>query len=278
VRSTLPMFVALFLLVGTLPAQTNPPRLATGAHLAALTQTDFRILLSQAQSGDREAQYWVGQVYGEGRLVPKDISVSDEWMLKSAEQGYAPAQEMVGMMYAGVNGDYGKADMWLRRAAEQGNAEAQSWLGAFYEQGRMGATDYREAFRWFRKAAEQGDQDAQFCLGQMYEDGEFVSQNYALAARWYRKAAEHVPNLGGAGEGRNSLGNLYLSGLGVPKNYVLAYMWFALASVDTNLKEAASHMTRAQVIQAQQMAFDWSKRHATKQKEIASVPETGPDH
>jgi TPR repeat protein len=163
--------------------------------------------------------------------------------------------------------------MWLRRAAEQGNAEAQFWLGAFYEQGRIGTTDYREAFRWFRKAAEQGHQDAQFCLGQMYEDGEFVSQNCALAAKWYRKAAEHVPNLGGAGEGRNNLGNLYLSGLGVPKNYVLAYMWFALASVDTDLKEAASHMTPAQVAQAQRMAQDWVRQHATKQEEISSLPE-----
>jgi uncharacterized protein len=275
VRSTLPISVIVFLLAGALPAQKNPePRLATVARLAALTQGDFRVLLPQAESGDREAQYWVGQVYGEGRLVPKDFSVSDEWMRRSAEQGYAPAQEIVGMSYMGANGDYGKADMWLRRAAEQGNAEAQFWLGAFYEQGQIGATDYREAFRWFLKAAEQGHQDAQFSLGQMYEDGEFVSQNYTLAARWYRKAAEHVPNLGGAGEGRNNLGLLYLSGLGVPKNYVLAYMWFALASVDTNLKEAASYMTRAQVAQAQQMAFDWSKRHATKQEEIASVPET----
>jgi TPR repeat protein len=258
----LPTFLVLISLVVP-SAQTKPdPRLATGARLAALTPLDFHALLSQAESGDREAQYWVAQVYGEDRLVPKNDAVSRDWMRRSVEQGYAPAQEMVGMSYMGANGDYSKADMWLRRAAEQGNAEAQFWLGAFYEQGQIGAIDYREAFRWFLKAAEQGHPDAQFSLGQMYEDGEFVSQDYVLAAKWYRKAAEHVPDLGGAGQGRNSLGILYLNGLGVPKNYVLAYMWFALASVDTNLKEAASHMTRAQVTQAQQMAFDWSKRHA----------------
>jgi TPR repeat protein len=258
----LPMFVLLFLIVGALPAQTNlNPRLATCARLAGLTQSDFHTLLSQAESGDSEAQYWVGQVYGEDRLVPKNDAVSHDWMRRSAEQGYAPAQEMVGMSYMGANGDYGKADMWLRRAAEQGDAEAQFWLGAFYEQGQIGATDYREAFRWLQKAAEQGHPDAQVTLAQMYEDGEFVSQNYTLAAKWYRKAAEHVPDLGGAGQGRNNLGLLYLSGLGVPKNYVLAYMWFALASVDTNLKEAASHMTRAQVAQAQRMTQDWVRLH-----------------
>jgi TPR repeat protein len=103
----------------------------------------------------------------------------------------------------------------------------------------------------------------------MYEDGEFVSRNYALAAKWYRKAAEHVPDLGGAGTGRNSLGLLYLNGLGVPKNYVLAYMWFALAEVETNLKEAESHMTPAQVAQAQRMAQDWTKRHSTQSESVA---------
>lgn len=261
----LPTFLVLLSLVGVLSAGTNPdPRLSTGAHLAVLTQSDFHTLLSNAESGDREAQYWVGLVYGEGRLVPKDDAGLREWMLRSAEQGYAPAQEIVGMSYMGANGDYGKADMWLRRAAEQGNAEAQFWLGAFYEQGRIGTTDYREAFKWLRKAAEQGHPDAQVTLAQMYEGGEFVSQNYTLAAKWYRKAAEHVPDLGGAGQGRNNLGLLYLSGLGVPKNYVLAYMWFALASVDTNLKEAASHMAPAQVAQAQRMAQDWVRQHATQ--------------
>lgn len=266
----LPTFLVLISLVGVSSAQAKPdPRLATGARLAALTPLDFHALLSQAESGDREAQYWVAQVYGEGRLVQKDEAVLNEWMLRSAEQGYAPAQEMVGMMYAGVNGDYGKADMWLRRAAEQGNAEAQFWLGAFYEQGRMGATDYREAFQWLQKAAEQGHPDAQFSLGQMYEDGEFVPKNDALAAKWYRKAAEHFPDLGGAGAGRNSLGLLYLSGLGVPKNYILAYMWFAVAGSHDNLKEAACHMTHAQIAQAQQMAFDWSKRHTSQQQNVA---------
>jgi len=190
-------------------------------------------------------------------------------MLKSAEEGYAPAQEMVGMMYMGATGDYGKADMWLRRAAEQGNAEAQFWLGNAYEQGRIGTTDYGQAFKWLRKAAEQGHPDAQFSLAQMYEDGEFVSQNYTLAAKWYRKAAEHVPNLGGAGEGRNSLGLLYMDGSGVPKNYVLAYMWFALAPAEANLKQAALHMSPAQIAQGQRLAKDWIRRHTTQEESVA---------
>jgi TPR repeat protein len=41
-----------------------------------------------------------------------------------------------------------------------------------------------------------------------------------LATEWYLKAAEHFPDLGGAGQGRNSLGLLYMQGLGVPQDYI----------------------------------------------------------
>jgi TPR repeat protein len=254
------MFVVLFLLVGALLAQENPePRLTTGD----LTQSDFRALLSQAESGDREAQYRLAMVYAspENKLVPKNDAAFREWMLKSAEQGYVPAQGRMGMMFLGAGGDYGKAEIWLRRAAEQGNAEAQFWLGTYYEQGRFGATDYPEAFKYLRKAAEQGHPDAQVALGEMYEEGEFVSQNYALAAKWYRKAAEHVPDFGGAGQGRYHLGLLYQDGLGVAKNLVLAHMWFSLSPSHANLEVAERDMTRAQIAQARKMASDWVRRH-----------------
>ena len=56
----------------------------------------------------------------------------------------------------------------------------------------------------------------------MYEDGEGAKQNFGLAAKWYGKAAEHVPDLGGARQGRNNLGMLYLEGRGVPKDYIQA--------------------------------------------------------
>ncbi len=253
------MFVVFFLLVGALLAQENPePRLTTGD----LTQSDFRALLSQAESGDREAQYRLAMVYAsrDNKLVPKNDAAFREWMLKSAEQGYVPAQGRVGMMFLATS-DYGKAEIWLRRAAEQGNAEAQSWLGTYYEQGRFGATDYPDAFKYLRKAAEQGHPDAQVALGEMYEEGEFVSQNYALAAKWYRRAAEHVPDFGGAGQGRYRLGLLYQDGLGVPKNLILAYMWFALSHFEGFVKEVERDMTRAQIVQARQMASDWLRRH-----------------
>ncbi len=153
----------------------------------------------------------------------------------------------------------------LLAKAQQGDSSSQMWLGAAYEQGWFGKTNVPEALKWFRSSAEQGDPDAQFSLGQMYEDGEGVSQNYALAAKWYRKAAEHVPDLGGAGQGRNRLGMLYLDGHGVPKDYVQAYMWFRLADFEPNLSLAKVHMTPEQILEAERLVVEWKSRHAMPQ-------------
>jgi hypothetical protein len=75
------------------------------------------------------------------------------------------------------------------------------------------------------------------------------------------RAAEHVPNLGGAGQGRNDLGLLYLKGLGVPKDYVQAYMWFSVAGVESNVAAAQEEMNPEQILKARQLAEEWKKQH-----------------
>jgi hypothetical protein len=154
----------------------------------------------------------------------------------------------------------------LLSKAQHGEASSQMWLACAYEQGWFGKTNFPAALKWFRRSAKQGDPDAQASLGQMYEDGEGVAQNYAAAAKWYRRAAEHVPNLGGAGQGRNNLGLLYLDGRGVPKDYVQAYMWFSLAGEsNSNLPFAKDHMTPEQILKAERLVVEWKSRHAIPQ-------------
>ena len=150
----------------------------------------------------------------------------------------------------------------LLTKAQLGDVDAQFWLGAGYEQGWFGRADYREALKWLRRAAGHGNPDAQNCLGQMYQGGEGVPPSDVLAAKWYRKAAEHVPDFGGAGQGRSNLGLLYLSGgRGVPKDVVRAYLWFRLAGAEVNLADAKAQMTAAQVREVEQMATKWKNSH-----------------
>jgi TPR repeat protein len=263
IRDALPV-VLLLLAASNLAAEHSPDptriRLANWAHLAALTQRDFSALSSEAESGHREAQFWLGSIFVQGRLVQKDYEQAEMWFLKSAEDGYIPAQRALGLLYS--HSDPAKAAMWLQKAAQKGDAEAQFDLGNAYEQGSLGTINYRQALNWLQKSAKQGHPEAQAMLAQMYEDGEGVKQNYVLAAKWYRRAAEHVPNLGGAGQGRNNLGLLYLNGFGVPKNYVQAYFWFSVANAERNASYAKAHMTQAEIAKAERMANDWKSHHS----------------
>jgi TPR repeat protein len=98
----LPLSLSLLLIpLGPSAAQQSPDpkqaNLVAYAHFKALTPDELDGLLSKAQSGDAEAQYWAGIFYIEGK-VPKNSEEGARWLLKSAEQGYAPAQRIFGMM------------------------------------------------------------------------------------------------------------------------------------------------------------------------------------
>jgi uncharacterized protein len=229
--------------------------------LCAARLADVVVSRRKATAGDPDAQYQMGlAALGLGKPTPEALATASVWFRKAAEQGYAKAQDQIGRLNYGDDGDWKQAAFWFNKAAEQGNDDAQLWLGTMYESGRGVGQDKTEALKWHRLSAKQGNPDAQVSLGQMYEDGEIVPQNYLEAATWYRKAAEHFPNFGGAGEGQNSLADLYRQGR-LPANYVDAYMWFAIVGSIDDMKRAAKHMTRSQIAEAQGRARQWMKTH-----------------
>ncbi len=138
-----------------------------------------------------------------------------------------------------------------------------------------------------RKLAIGGNADAQELLGDFYYCGFGVPQDYAISAVWLRKAAMQA-DAGAQG----MLGDLYLQGEGVPQDYSKAYFWLDLAlarrsslfrtpqnmpqgiknwmqSTQPELQtgmvhdrdEAASHLTRAELLSVQQSAEKWLESH-----------------
>lgn len=263
-RALVPALLFLFLPVVLSPAWHSPlpanPRLAEILRLPALGPADWHDLFSIAEAGDPEAQYWLGRIYQDGRLLPVDKTKSNEWYQKAATHGYARAEFALCAQHSQPDSLDDERCLW--RAAEDGVPEAQFWLGVAFDQNLwFGVTDEIKALYWFRKSAEGDNPDAQAELGRHCETGDGVEQDFAQAAYWYRRAAEHVPDLGGAGQGRNQLGILYLEGKGVPRDYLMADMWFILARVDTNIQYVERKMTPQQTTQAQQLAADWKKQH-----------------
>lgn len=110
--------------------------------------------------------------------------------IQAADEGYAPAQYNLGLMYdvgQGVVRDYQQSVFWYTKAAENGFVEAQFNLGGMYFAGQGTLRDYKKAFYWYTKAAEQGHLKAQFVLGLANSAGQEMPQDYRQAFYWFSK-------------------------------------------------------------------------------------------
>lgn len=170
----------------------------------------------------------------------RDISESVKRLHKSAEQGDANAQLLLGFKYAdgdGVVEDDVEAVKWFRKSAEQGNGRAQYQLSLHYGNGEGIPKDDNEAFLWCRKAAEQGEKLAQMSLGICYAEGIGTSKDESLGADWLRKAAEQ-----GVAKAQLKLAMQYAEGKGVQRDHVQAFKWIYLAAEQGN--ELAKHFAK----------------------------------
>jgi uncharacterized protein len=119
---------------------------------------DLSTCLVKAQKGDAEAQYHLGWIYRQGKVVSQD---------------------------------YAESVKWYKKAAHQGHDQAQTWLGVMYELGWGVEEDKQLAAQWYRKAANDDDTLGQLRLASLYRHGEGVAKNLKEAEKWYLRSASH---------------------------------------------------------------------------------------
>ncbi len=93
----------------------------------------------------------------------QDYSQAFEQCLEAAQSGDKDAQFLLGLMYGlglGVAQDYEQALRWYRDAARQGSSKAQVNLGYMYGTGRGVPQDFIEAYAWYNVAATGGNESA----------------------------------------------------------------------------------------------------------------------
>ena len=135
---------------------------------------------------------------------------------------------------------------WLEKSANQQFAPAQFGLGLMYYQGLGMAKDDKKAFFWVEKAATQGNgyEQARLKLGEMYLRGEGVSQDYQKASSLLEKIATDKNSLpDNAIQAMLDLSVMYMKGEGV-QDHQKALLWAEKAA---NLgspvaKEVLSHL------------------------------------
>jgi TPR repeat protein len=122
--------------------------------------------------------YYLARAYDEASIYEGEKRRNEAIRLLrlAADQGFAPAQFLLGSYYSGgyrpLKQDLREAARLYRLAADQGYAWAQSSLGHYYRVGLGGLSqDDREAARLFRLAADQGNASAQHDLAEFYRTG-----------------------------------------------------------------------------------------------------------
>ncbi|MGH8612675.1 MAG: tetratricopeptide repeat protein [Gammaproteobacteria bacterium] len=133
----------------------------TGTGVRLDWQTGFRWLEKAALQDDSLAQMLLGAAYlGDISNSPPDFRIdygaAFYWTLKSAQNGYIPAQAVISRMYKagiGTGVDNRQAVNLLKKAARNGWPESMRELAIAYEEGSMGfEKDLHEAREWQKKA------------------------------------------------------------------------------------------------------------------------------
>ncbi|MBO4490818.1 MAG: SEL1-like repeat protein [Lentisphaeria bacterium] len=201
------------------PDETAARNRALNETLDALKKTTDELKEKNLEKAEQD--YKTAEKY----IREKNKAKALKFLRRSANAGYAKAQNEMGLYCAQSERDYEQAVSWYRKAAEQGFADAQNNLGLCYFEGHGVAVDHKQAVSWFEKAAGQGLAMAQNNLGLCYADGNGVAVDYKQAVSWFRKAASQ-----GLANSQYSLGKCYANGFGVPKNRKKAVFWYKKAA------------------------------------------------
>jgi len=221
-----------------------------------------------AEQGDAEAQANLWAMYYKGRGVLQDYVLAHMWTNLAAAQGnedaikarsnldklmtqdqLAEAQRLAREWKAKHRGDDDTLVKELRPLAEQGDALGQVFLGILYLQGQGVPQDNQEGSRWFRLAAEQGDALGQVFLGGSYFKGLGVPQDYVLAHMWVNLGVAHMGVALVAANDRHEEFKFMGEESMAWEDRMMDFIFLR--------DEIQSHMTPAQVAEAQRLAREW---------------------
>lgn len=194
VAAALPSDLANDLSVG------EPTQLVDPLPVAAIpTDAGTPAMQDAAKSGETTAMFLVGDYFAAKAQTDGPASAAQNnrdalaWYTKSAEAGYAPAQQRLGSLYEkgiGAEKDLSIAKSWYQLAADQGNSAAMHNLGVLLANGVQGEPDLVQAVRWFEQAALYGVPDSQYNLGVMAVRGDGMEPSLKESYKWFALAAQ----------------------------------------------------------------------------------------
>ena len=109
-------------------------------------------VLLKANNGDKEAQYIAGYLYEDGELLGQNYAESIKYYTLSADQGFPPAQNDLGVQYEHgceniLPQDYKKASELYSKAMEGDYLESFHNMAVLCEKGLGIGRDYNKAIK-----------------------------------------------------------------------------------------------------------------------------------
>lgn len=151
--------------------------------------------LRSAESGNTVACSQLGDIFFYGEGIEKDIDKAFYYYKQAADAGRAYDQFMLHhfFFYESFDkyNDYEQGKQYLEKSAEQGYAPAQREFARHYLTGQFGFQDNKKFAYWINEAAKCGDTEAQRILGAAYmhfDDENVFPVSYPNAIQWLKKA------------------------------------------------------------------------------------------
>lgn len=168
-----------------------------------------KLYQESAAQGCCIAMLHLGNMYKKGEYFDQNKELSMKWLLKSAELKHPMAQYVIALNYLSENDGEEKEKIikainLCLNSAEQGYPPAQNMVGVFYYNGIVLTKDFNKARKYFTKATSQCYPEAQFNLAKIFQNGDGVTKNLSKAIVLYTKASQQGHLIA-----KLNLGNIY---------------------------------------------------------------------
>ena len=138
-----------------------------------------KLYIEAAEDGDAYAQYLLYEQYKKTDNI-KTNAMASEWVKRSAEYGFPPAEYAYGQQLLQKRGS-DEAKEWLIKAHEHGISAANAALGTLYFEEEK----YKKALQYLSVAKSA---KAKYQLAEMYERGLSVETNFYRSYMLYKEA------------------------------------------------------------------------------------------
>lgn len=213
----------------------------------------------QTSRGGSSIAFKLGELYLKGEYIDQDLQLGEKWLLHSAKEGHASAQECLGSEYASgvrLRQDADAAIHWLKLAAES-HSSARLKLAEIYLDGKITPKDFWQASDWLIRCARVGAyrrNDAMKLIAEKCFDGRFNADDEACARavldRLASEARSSVSDTDDIHAASNAyrLAELYELGLGFGQDTEKAIYWYRQSA------ERGSYVAKTRL---NELGVDW---------------------